>query len=226
MKIFADGADLATIREMAPLVDGFTTNPSLMRKAGVTDYEKFAREAISIAEGKPISFEVFADDHAAMYVQATKISKWGPNVYVKIPVVNSVGETSAPIVQALSTSGVSVNVTAVMTLEQVMDVADVLGAAPAIISIFSGRIADSGRDAEDVVEQSMLYVEKESIEILWASPREMFNVKQAERSGADIITLPPDMIKRLDGFGRDLDQYSRQTVAEFRRDALASGFSI
>lgn len=225
MKIFADGADLATIREMAPLVDGFTTNPSLMRKAGVTDYRLFAMEATAIAGDKPISFEVFADDHRSMCEQAGAISKWGKNVYVKIPVVNSAGESSAPAIRVLTAVGIKVNVTAVMTLEQVYEVGEAIQ-GPTIVSIFAGRIADCGVDPEDVCKEAC-GVLRGKAELLWASPREMFNVRQAERSGCHIITLPPDMIKRIKGLHReDLGEYSRETVETFRRDAIASGFAI
>lgn len=233
IKIFADGADLASIRKLAgdPLVKGFTTNPSLMRKAGVTDYVTFARKAIAVAGARPISFEVFADDMPTMAAQAREIASWGDNVYVKIPVMNSEGQSCCRIIGALSRDGIKLNVTAMMTLEQVCDVARALDdKTPAILSIFAGRIADTGRDPAVTIldARTVLHnMQRPRVELLWASVREPLNLMHAERCGCDIITLPPDVLAKTTKFyQRNLDGYSRETVGDFRRDAVAAGYDI
>lgn len=236
IKIFADGADLPAMRTLAdnPLIKGFTTNPSLMRKAGVTDYAAFAREAIAIAGERPISFEVFADDLPTMARQARVIASWGENVYVKIPVMNTEGKPTAPVIADLSYSGIKVNVTAVFTVAQVGQVAGVLcRGVPAIISMFAGRIADTGREPRGFVKDARKQVEPghftmgaNAAELLWASPRQTYDIAAAEEAGADIITLSPELLAKLSLWRRDLTDYSRETVSQFRADALAAGFTV
>lgn len=225
IKIYADGADLAQMFEQAqdPGISGFTTNPSLMKKSGVTDYEGFAKEALSVIT-KPISFEVFADDFNEMERQARLISSWGENVYVKIPITNTRGESSIPLIERLSKDGVKVNVTAVFTVAQVIDVAKVL-IGPAILSIFCGRIADTGRNPSTFCHLAATFCGT-NVEVLWASTRELLNIKQAEECGCDIITVPNDLLKKMNLIGKDLTEYSLETVKMFRDDAKASGFSL
>jgi transaldolase len=230
IKIFADGADLNVIAELArrPYIAGFTTNPTLMRKAGVTDYRAFAAQALRIVPELPISFEVFADDFDAMERQALAIAAWGKNVYVKIPVTNTRGESSAPLIRRLSRSGVPVNVTALLTLAQVREVAAVLSpATPSYISVFAGRIADTGRDPVPVMQEALeIMAALPLAELIWASPRELFNVIQANDMGCHIITATPDVLAKLALIGTDLKNYSLDTVRMFYRDACAAGFSI
>lgn len=211
--IYADGADLENIARLSDKVAGYTTNPSLLRKSGVKDYREFALRVLEVAQGKPVSFEVFADDLEEMVRQAKIISSWGPNVYVKIPITNSEGESTIPVIRELRNSGIPQNVTAVFTVDQIRNLyLDPLD----IVSIFAGRIADTGIDPEE----TMINARKElGCKLLWASAREPFNVVQASRCGCDIITLAPEMIDKLSGFGRDLTEYSLETVKQFKRDA-------
>lgn len=230
VKIFADGADLAGMLAIAknPLVRGFTTNPSLMRKAGIADYESFAREAIAAIPDRPISFEVFADEFGAMIAQGRKIGSWGANVNVKVPVTDTKGRFSGEVITALSREGVAVNVTAIMTLDQVRAVAEALAPdAPAIVSVFAGRIADTGLDPVPHMRACVdILKARPRAELLWASPREVLNLFQAEEIGCHIITMTNDLIAKLALFGRDLDEYSRDTVKTFYQDARSAGYRI
>ena len=230
IKLFADGADLDGIREMAanPLIKGFTTNPTLMRKAGVTDYKTFAMRALALAGQRPISFEVFADDFTAMEAQALEIASWGPSVNVKIPVTNTRGEFCGPLVERLSGRGVRLNITAVMTPEQVARVARALAPdTPAIVSLFAGRIADTGRDPLPMVAESVSILRsRPQAELIWASPRELLNVFQADAVGCHIITATQDILKKLALVGKDLEEYSLETVEMFYQDAKAAGYVI
>lgn len=230
VKLFADGADLEGIREMAanPLIRGFTTNPTLMRKAGVTDYRWFAQQVLEVVPDKPVSFEVFADDFDEMERQALEIASWGPNVNVKIPVTNTRGESAAPLVSRLSHSGVQVNVTALMSVAQVEEITEALCVGtPAIVSVFAGRIADTGRDPMPIMEDSVnVLAARPKAELIWASPRELLNVFQADDVGCHIITATNDILKKLALVGKDLDDYSLETVQMFHRDASAAGFRI
>ena len=230
IKIFADGADLDGIREMAgnPLIKGFTTNPTLMRKAGVADYKAFAFDALKIITGRPVSFEVFADEFDEMERQALEIASWGDNVNVKIPVTNTRGVSSAPLVGRLSEKGVKVNVTAVFTLEQMEEIIAVLDpATPAILSVFAGRLADSGRDPIPHMEKAVEIVKaKPEAEVLWASPRELLNILQADAAGCHIITVTHDVLKKLDNIGKNLSEFSLETVKMFYDDAKAAGYDI
>lgn len=225
IKIFADGADLDGIAALAgnPLIAGFTTNPSLMRKAGVTDYEVFARKVLWVASGRPVSFEVFADDFSGMIEQARTIATWGPNAIVKIPVTNTEGRFTGEVLRTLSSDGVPLNITAVFTHHQIQAVADVLDQnTQAIISVFAGRIADTGIDPVSFMEMARWSLRcRTKLKLLWASTRELFNIFQAERCGCDIITVTPDILAKLHLIGKDLAEYSRETVAEFHRNATA-----
>ncbi len=230
VKIFTDGADLASIRSYAaePYIAGFTTNPTLMRQAGVTDYEAFARQVLAIVGGRSVSFEVFADEPSEMAAQARRIASWGPGISVKIPVTNTAGDPSYPLIKTLSADGIAVNVTAIMTLDQVAAVADALDRkTPAIVSVFAGRIADAGVDPVPLMaEAKRILAGLPKAALLWASPREVLNAVQADQVGCDIITMTPDLLKKLSILGKDLTEYSLDTVRMFRRDALAAGFSI
>jgi transaldolase len=230
IKIFADGADLEAIAKLSeqPLIKGFTTNPTLMRKAGVADYRTFAHAVLGVVPDKPVSFEVFADDHAGMRDQAIEIGRWGPNVNVKIPVMNTKGASSEPLIRELSRRGIVLNVTAVFTPEQVAGVAAALDpAVPAIVSVFAGRIADTGRDPIPIMREcKALLRERPRAELLWASPRELLNVFHAQEGGADIITMTPDMLAKLKGVNKDLVAFSRETVEMFYRDAQAAAYTI
>ena len=230
VKLFADGADLSGIKEMAlnPEIAGFTTNPTLMRKAGVVDYKSFAKEVLKIVPNKPVSFEVFADDFPTMERQALEIASWGKNVNVKIPVTNTKGEFCGPLVKKLSNAGVQLNVTALMTLDQVQRVTDALNPnTSAIISVFAGRIADTGRDPVPVMAKSVEIMKaKPKSELIWASPRELLNIFQAEEVGCHIITATNDILKKLSLFHKDLNLYSLETVEMFYKDAKAAGFNI
>lgn len=228
--IFADGANVADMVAAikSGVVDGFTTNPTLMSKAGVRDYEAFGREALSIIQDLPISFEVFADDLPGMAKQARKLASWGRNVYVKIPISNTKGESTIPLVKELSAEGLKINITAILTLDQVRAVADaVADDTPAICSIFAGRIADTGRDPMPVMKEAVrLCASKPRLRVLWASPREVLNVYQAEECGCHIIAATPDLIAKLPLKGKDLAEFSRETVEMFFRDAKSAGLSL
>jgi transaldolase len=230
LKLFADGADIAGMREMAaqPMISGFTTNPTLMRKAGISDYAAFAREVLALIPDRPISFEVFSDDFDEMERQARTINAWGSNVYVKIPVTNTRGHSAAKLVHALSADGIKLNVTALMTLGQVAEMTDALSAeTPAYVSVFAGRIADTGRDPMPIMQAAVARLAvKPQLELIWASPRELLNVFQAEEVGCHIITATNDILKKLSAAGKDLTQYSLETVKMFHDDAQAAGFKI
>jgi transaldolase len=230
VKIFADGADLKGMKEAAaqPHVKGFTTNPTLMRQAGVTDYKQFALDVLKLIPDRPVSFEVFADDFPTMEAQGREIASWGSNVYVKIPVTNTKGEFAGPLMTRLSTAGIKLNVTAIMTNEQVRRVAAALAKdAPAIVSVFAGRIADTGRDPVPIMREAVaLLKERPKAELLWASPRELLNIFQADEIGCHIITVTGDVIRKLALVGKDLDRYSLETVAMFHKDALSAAFTI
>lgn len=230
VKIFADGADLQGMLEMSrqDWVKGFTTNPTLMKKAGVTDYKAFALEVLSVIRDRPVSFEVFADEFPVMEGQAHEIATWGPNVNVKIPITNTKGQSSAPLVERLSRAGIQVNVTAVFTSEQVRRIADALDpATPAILSLFAGRVADTGRDPLPLMAEALdLLGALPKTELLWASPREILNLIQADQCGCHIITMTSDLLAKVGGLGKELDQFSLETVAMFHRDANAAGYSI
>lgn len=230
VKLFADGADLAGIREMAanPMIAGFTTNPTLMRKAGIADYKAFALQVLEVVGGRPISFEVFADAFDEMEKQALEIASWGKNVNVKIPVTNTKGEFCGPLVERLSRAGVQLNVTAVMTLDQVRRITDKLAAeTPAIVSVFAGRIADTGRDPVPLMAEAVKILKsKPKAELIWASPRELLNIFQADSVGCQIITATNDILKKLSLVGKDLDAYSLETVDMFYKDAKSAGYTI
>jgi len=230
IKIFADGADKAGIAEIGknPLVKGFTTNPTLMRKVGITDYEAFAKEVLGIIGGRPISYEVFADDFSEMERQAQKIAAWGDNVYVKIPVTNTKGESAVPTVKKLAAAGVKLNVTALMTLQQVKEVAEALkDGPPSNISVFAGRIADTGRDPLPIMKEAIEIMKiAPKSELIWASPRELLNIFHAESIGCHIITVTNDVLAKLALVGKDLGEYSLDTVKMFERDGKASGFTL
>jgi transaldolase len=230
VKIFADGADLDGILGLAAdkRISGFTTNPTLMWKAGLTDYEEFARRLLERIAVHPISFEVFADDAEEMRRQALKIRQWGDNVYVKIPVTTTKGESMAPLVRELSEDGVKINVTALFTTAQVeLITAAVKDGAPSYISVFAGRIADAGIDPVPIMGRAVqIMLDAPRSELIWASPREILNVVQADQVGCHIITMTHDLLKKLDLLGKDLMQYSLETVQMFHRDAVTAGFSL
>ena len=230
VKLFADGADLAGMREMAanPMIKGFTTNPTLMRKAGIVDYKAFAADVLRIIPDRAVSFEVFADDFGQMEAQAREIASWGRNVNVKIPVTNTKREFAGALIERLSKAGVMINVTAVMTLDQVERITARLDPkTPAIISVFAGRIADTGVDPLPIMQKSVQIMKaKPKAELIWASPRELLNVFQADAVGCHIITATNDILKKLALVGKDLDQYSLETVEMFYKDARAAGFTI
>ena len=230
VKLFADGADKAGILEMYrnPRIDGFTTNPTLMRKAGITDYVTFAKDILKEIPDKPISFEVFADEFGEMERQAVEIADWGRNVYVKIPVMNTKRKTSYDLVRKLSQAGVQLNITAIMTLEQVRKVAEaVQGSSSRFVSVFAGRVADTGVDPIPMMQEALeLLKTAPNAELLWASPREVLNVYQAETIGCHIITATNDILKKLELNGKNLDVYSQETVQMFFNDAQAAGFHL
>lgn len=230
IKLFADGADIDGMAEMAnnPLIKGFTTNPTLMRKVGIRDYEAFARDVLKVIPDRPVSFEVFADDFPTMEKQAMTIATWGRNVNVKIPVTNTKGEFSGPIVKRLSAAGVNLNITAVMTNQQVKAIINQLSSeTPAIVSVFAGRIADTGRDPVPIMAEAVSILKaKPKVELIWASPRELLNIFQADAVGCHIITATNDILKKLSLVGKDLDAYSLETVEMFYKDATAAGFGI
>jgi transaldolase len=210
------------------IVKGFTTNPTLMRKCGVTDYEAFAREALDCVKGMPISFEVFADEFDEMERQAKQIAKWGDGVFVKIPITNTRGESAVPLIARLAAAGVKLNITAILTVDQVRDVVEALDPRiPAIISIFAGRIADTGRDPIPIVEESLRIARAKPLaQVLWASPRELLNIFQADACGCHIITVTNDILKKLAMVGKSLDELSLDTVKMFFNDAAAAGFRL
>lgn len=231
VKIFADGADIAGIAEMArePWVKGFTTNPTLMRKAGVTDYEAFSRSVLEVVRGLPVSFEVFADDFGEMERQARKIASWGSNVFVKIPITNTRAESSVDLVRTLAQDGIQLNITALMTLEQVAAVGEALGpTAPAcFVSVFAGRIADTGRDPVPMMSAAVDCLRSvPHAELIWASPRELLNIFHADAIGCHVITVTNDILGKLKLLGKDLGTYSLETVQMFHRDGKASGFQL
>ena len=230
VKIFADGADRAGMLEMYanPLIKGLTTNPTLMRKAGVTDYEAFARDILSAIRDKPISLEVFSDDFDEMERQALKIASWGKNVYVKIPVTNTKMESSCALIKRLANGGVKVNVTAMMTLAQVRDVVDHLNPdVPSYVSVFAGRIADTGRDPRPIMAATVeIAALNPKCEVIWASPRELLNVFEADAIGCQVITVTNDILKKLSFVGYDLGTYSLDTVKMFHTDAVQVGYKI
>ena len=230
VKLFADSADKATLRalEANPLIRGFTTNPTLMRKAGVTDYETIARSVLEAITDRPVSFEVVGDQFPEMERQACRIASWGPNVYVKIPITNTRGESSCTLLRRLSGRGMKLNVTGVLTLEQVCAASQALaGGSPAFVSVFAGRIADTGRDPIPVMASAVdLLRSQPQIKLIWASPRELLNVFQADAVGCPIITATADILQKIPLVGKDLDAYSLETVKMFCDDARASGFVL
>jgi transaldolase len=230
INLFADGADKAGILEMyrSPRIDGFTTNPTLVRKAGITDYVTFAKDILKEIPDKPISFEVFADEFGEMERQALEIADWGRNVYVKIPVMNTKRETSYDLVRELSQAGVQLNITAIMTLEQVNKVAEAVQEGPScFVSVFAGRIADTGVDPVPLMKEALKLLKKaKNAKLLWASPREVLNVYQAESIGCHVITATNDILKKLNLKGKDLTDFSQETVQMFYNDAQAAGFNL
>ncbi|MDC0541027.1 transaldolase [Paracoccaceae bacterium] len=230
IKLFADGADIDGIMEMYanPLISGFTTNPTLMNKIGIDNYEVFAKDLLSKIQDRSVSLEVFADEFDEMERQALKIASWGKNVAVKIPVTNTRGESSALLIKKLSSKGITLNITAILTLDQIKEVAEALSQhTPAIVSVFAGRIADTGVDPVPLMGEGLKILDdKPNADLLWASPRELLNVFQAEEIGCQIITATNDILKKLSLVGKDLTEYSRETVEMFRRDAVAAGYNI
>lgn len=230
IKIFADGADLAGMKAMAakPWIKGFTTNPTLMRKAGISDYKAFALEVLAALPGRPVSFEVFADEFDEMEAQARAIATWGSAVNVKIPITNSRGESSVPLCAKLSKAGVVLNVTAIFTHAQVEALARALDpSVPSIISVFAGRIADTGVDPLPHMRRCReLLAGQPKAELLWASPREALNLVHAEQSGCHIITMTNDLLAKVEQFGKDLSKFSLETVQMFRKDAVAANYAI
>jgi transaldolase len=230
IQLFSDGADLKGILEMyaKPWVRGFTTNPTLMRKAGVLDYEGFARNLLRAVPDRPVSLEVFAENEIDMELQALAISTWGVNANVKIPVTNRAGVFLGPLIRRLAMAGVALNITAIFTLDQVEQVAEALTPnAWAIVSVFAGRIADTGIDPMPMMAQARrLLSGRPRAQLLWASPRELLNIFQADEAGCDIITVPPEILRKMELVGKDLREYSRETVEMFHRDAWASAYRI
>ena len=230
IKIFADGADKAGMLSMYknPRIDGFTTNPTLMRKAGITDYMGFAKEILQTIDDKPVSFEVFADEFEEMERQAREMATWGSNVYVKIPVTNTKKLSSASLIKKLSAEGVQLNITAILSLEQVSEVAEALkNGSSSFVSVFAGRIADTGVDPVPLMKRALEILKTVSnAELLWASPREVLNVYQAESIGCHIITATNDILNKLDLKGKDLEEYSLETVQMFFDDAQQAGYRL
>lgn len=230
VKLFADGAELKVIAELNknPWIKGFTTNPTLMRKANIADYKAFSLDVLKIVPDKPISFEVFSDDFDEMEAQANEIASWGNNVYVKIPVSNTRAEFSGPLIKRLADAGVQLNITAMMTPAQVTRVLACLSpGVPSCLSVFAGRIADSGRDPIPIMAECVkLLKSNPKAELIWASPRELLNIFQADAVGCHIITATNDVLSKLPNVGKDLDQYSLETVQMFRQDAVKAGFKI
>lgn len=230
IKLFADGADLIGMIEEYEkrIVSGFTTNPTLMRKAGVENYEEFAKKALKAIPDQPISFEVFSDDFEGMEQEARKISSWGDNVYIKIPITNTKGDSTAPLVKKLSHEGLKLNVTALLTIDQVKTVAESLSPdTPSIVSVFAGRIADTGVDPIPIMKEAAKVLQsKPKAELLWASTREILNLIQAESCGCHIITITNDILKKVPQLGKDLNQLSLETVQMFYNDAQNAGYLI
>lgn len=232
VKIFADGADKVGMLKLYgnPLITGMTTNPTLMRKVGIQDYEAFAKDVLQSVKNKPISFEVFSDDFPEMRRQALKIASWQSNVYVKIPITNTRDESSIPLIRDLAREGVQLNITAILTLKQVREVADALNSdVPSVVSVFAGRIADTGRDPMPVMRESLsiLSQQQPKAELLWASVREVLNIFQAEESGCHIVTVGHDILaKAMKLVGMDLGVLSLDTVKMFAQDAQAAGYSV
>ena len=230
VKIFADGADLEGILELYqnPYIAGFTTNPTLMRKSGISDYEHFSRKVLEYITDRPISFEVFSDEFDEMERQARKIASWGENVYVKIPVTNTRHESAAELVKCLACEGVQLNVTALMTLEQVHTISRALqDHAPSYISVFAGRIADTGRDPMPLMKEAVEIMSPyRTQELIWASPRELLNIFHADEIGCHVITVTHDLLKKLSFVGKDLDEFSLDTVKMFHSDAEKAGFRL
>jgi|SRR3989338_903506 len=230
IKLFADGADISAMKEAYKegVVKGFTTNPTLMRKAGVNDYQSFATAVLSEIKDLPISFEVFSDEFDAMEQEAYKIASWGRNVNIKIPITNSKGESSIPLIKKLSSNGLSLNITAILTLEQVEVVSNVLSPkVKSIVSVFAGRIADTGRDPMPIMKKSSeILKSNKNAELLWASSRELLNVFQAEACGCHIITVTNDILKKLALINKDLKELSLDTVKMFYKDAQSAGYKI
>ena len=228
--IFADGAEKAGMLEMyaKPYIKGFTTNPSLMRKAGINDYERFAREILKEIPDRPISFEVFADDFTEMARQARKIATWGKNTRVKIPITNTRRESSVSLCERLTQEGIPLNVTAIFTPEQVQDVVEaVRGGAPTYVSVFAGRIADTGVDPVPLMAEAVLRLAPApNTELIWASPRELLNIFQADAIGCHIITVTNDILQKLSLVGKDLSEYSLETVKMFHNDGSGAGFAL
>lgn len=228
--VYSDGAIISDMLEMKEksLVTGFTTNPSLMKKAGVTNYMDFAREVLEKVEGLPISFEVFGDDFDTMEKEALRLSELGENVFVKIPITNTLGESSVPMIKKLSAQGLKLNITALMTENQVQNTVEALmPGTENIISVFAGRIADTGINPEPLMKKSLeICREKEGVKLLWASTREVYNIIQAENIGVDIITVPPTILDKLSMYHRDLNQLSLETVKMFNHDIKLLGFTI
>jgi transaldolase len=230
IKIFADGADLKAIKALRqnPLIKGFTTNPTLMKQSGITDYLGFSQEVVQVIDGLPISLEVFSDDFVEMNRQALKLASLGPNVYVKIPITNTKGESSAELVKSLAADGVQTNVTAMFTIKQVEQTIKALENGPSsFISIFAGRIADSGIDPIPTMQKALeLMRPHPQIELIWASPREVLNVVQGDQIGCHIITVTHDLIKKITSLGKNLEQFSIETVQMFANDAINAGYKL
>ena len=230
VRLFADGADLATMLEMYrnPLIRGFTTNPTLMRRAGVKDYEAFAREVVQAIPDRPISFEVFSDEFSDMRRQALRIAAWGEQVFVKIPVTNTAGASSADLIRSLARSGVKLNVTALLTLHQVELVADALaGGPPSYISVFAGRIADTGIDPVPLMAEAVKAITPyPNLQLIWASPREVLNIFQADATGCHVITATADILAKLALVGKNLSEFSLDTVKMFHADAAKAGYRL
>jgi transaldolase len=230
VKIFADGADLGGILEYYanPLIKGFTTNPTLMRKSGITDYEGFAHQVLDHIPDRPISFEVFSDEFDEMEHQARKISTWGKNVFVKIPVTNTGKKSSVELVRRLALDGIQLNVTALTTPAQVRVISPVLGnRIPSFISIFAGRIADTGREPAPLMKEAVEIMSQfPNQELIWASPRELLNIYHADQAGCHVITVTHDILKKLSLVGKDLDEFSLDTVKMFHHDAKTAGFKL
>lgn len=230
IKLFADGAEIESMIQMAamPHIAGLTTNPSLMRKAGISNYEKFAKSVLKEIAHKPVSFEVFSDQLDEMERQAKTIASWGENVYIKIPITNTMGESTSALVGKLVKEGIKINVTAIFSDKQVIEVSEMLSEkVPSYVSIFAGRIADTGLDPTPLVKRALNHLSKKiSCEVIWASPRELLNVFQANEIGCHVITATSDILMKLNLVGKDLDEYSLETVKMFYNDAQKSGFSI
>lgn len=231
IKIYSDGADRSSMLEMAAneKIQGLTTNPTLMKKAGITDYRSFCKDILTQIKTKPLSFEVFSDEFTEMKRQALEIASWGDNVYVKIPITNSEGKSSIPLIQELTKKNVKLNVTAILTWDQIIETVMTLkGGAPSIVSVFAGRIADTGRDPVPMMTAAaeLCRAVDKNIELLWASSRETFNIIQADICGCHIITAPPDLIKKMSMLNKDLQQLSLETVKMFKADAEAAGFKL